>query len=152
MDVRVRFWAKVRKTATCWIWTSAIIRSGYGTFWIDGGMQYAHRLSYEWTIGPIPPGLQLDHLCRVRECVNPSHLEPVTNRENILRGFGFAALNARKTHRPQRHPLSGDNLYVRIDQHGSRLRTCRVCVNARGRRYRKRKDSTTAVESPGPEG
>ncbi len=153
MGDHVRFWSKVRKTDTCWIWTSAIIPSGYGTFWIDGGTQYAHRLAYEWVVGPIAPGLQLDHLCRVRECVRPDHLEPVTGRVNILRGVGPAAINARKTHCPQGHPLSGDNLYARVDRHGSRLRTCIKCVNARGRRYRcrKRKDPATRVETPGPE-
>ena len=98
-----RFWEKVDKTGPngCWLWTGACSRRGYGAIladFPDRRMLCAHRAAYEMLVGPIPDGLQLDHLCRNRPCVNPAHLEPVTGRENVLRGTGFAAENAAKTH------------------------------------------------------
>jgi HNH endonuclease len=86
----------------CWLWRGYVSKStGYGGLGIRGLL--AHRLIYEELIGPIPKGLQIDHLCRVRRCVNPWHLEPVTRKVNILRGEGRAALNARKTACPKGH-------------------------------------------------
>lgn len=82
----------------CWGWTGSPNGNGYGHARVDGKTYVAHRYVYQSTVGPIPEGLQLDHLCRNRMCVNPSHLEPVTHRENVLRGQGHAAINARKTH------------------------------------------------------
>lgn len=81
----VRFWTKVNKTETCWIWMGSKDWQGYGQFWIQKKLFPAHRWSYERLVGPIPVGLQIDHLCRTTSCVNPSHLEPVTQRENVLR-------------------------------------------------------------------
>jgi hypothetical protein len=80
-----RFWSKVEKDSEtgCWLWTAATT-DGYGQLWVDGRMVYAHRYSYEYHVGPIPTDKQLDHTCRVRRCVNPRHLEPVTCRENVL--------------------------------------------------------------------
>ena len=75
-----RFWVKVNKTPTCWLWIGALSR-GYGRF----GMSPAHRIAYGWLVGDIPEGLELDHLCCVKACVNPAHLEAVTHQENILR-------------------------------------------------------------------
>ena len=89
-----RFFWKVQKTDTCWLWTDSVSGSGYGQFWQLGARIQAHQIAFRDLIGPIPEGLTLDHLCRVRACVNYAHLEPVTNRENILRGVGFAARNA----------------------------------------------------------
>ena len=81
------FWSRVEKTADgCWLWTSTIVWNGYGQFRIDNRRVYAHRFAYEQVNGTIPAGLDLDHLCRVRRCVNPAHLEPVTRRENLRRG------------------------------------------------------------------
>ena len=80
------FWAKVDKTDTCWLWTSTLNWDGYGQIRMQGKMRIAHRLSYETLVGPIPGGLELDHLCKVRNCVRPDHLEPVTHAENVARG------------------------------------------------------------------
>lgn len=119
-----RFCAKftVGNRANCWLWHGAKMKDGYGNFKAAGRFVRAHRYAYELLVGPIPEGLVLDHLCRVPLCVNPSHLEPVTRRENVLRGETVAASNAAKTHCKKGHPLSGDNLY----EHGH-SRHCRVC-------------------------
>lgn len=91
-----RFVAKVDFNGRdgCWEWTGATDPTGYGRFFVDGTMQYAHRWSYETFVGPIPAGLDIDHLCRVRRCVCPGHLEAVTRRENLLRGETLAAAHA----------------------------------------------------------
>jgi hypothetical protein len=85
--IQLRFWAKVdvRGPDECWLWTAGVNPYGYGAFWVRGVMRGAHRVSYEMAVGPIPDELQLDHICRVRRCVNPSHLEPVTQLENLRR-------------------------------------------------------------------
>jgi hypothetical protein len=81
-----RFWTKVEKSDTCWLWLGVRHRGGYGRFrGADQELVYAHRWSYEHAIGPIPSGLTLDHLCRVTSCVRPSHMEPVTLAENLAR-------------------------------------------------------------------
>lgn len=85
--IAIRFWAKVTKTDTCWLWTAVTLPNGYGLVTINKRKIYVHRWSYEATKGPIPDGLVIDHLCRVRNCVNPDHLEAVTNQVNILRGY-----------------------------------------------------------------
>jgi hypothetical protein len=108
------FWEKVERSDGCWIWTGYLHPSGYGQWWLpkpDGHRAYAHRFAYEQIVGPIPDGLTLDHLCRNRACVNPVHLEPVTNRENILRGSGRSAVNVRKTECPKGHPYTAENTY-----------------------------------------
>jgi len=82
-----RFWSKVNKTNTCWLWEGTVENTGYGSFAVSHTKGVlAHRLAYELSVGEIPSGLTLDHLCRVRNCVNPDHLEPVTCAENIRRG------------------------------------------------------------------
>jgi hypothetical protein len=81
-----RFWSKVTKTETCWIWTGSDNAIGYGRISVDGRLHYAHRWSYEQARGPIPDGWVVDHLCRTPQCVNPSHLEAVTHHENNVRG------------------------------------------------------------------
>ena len=116
----------------CWTWTAARVWNGYGQFWLDGKMHRAHRVCYELIKGKIPEGLELDHTCRNRGCVNPAHLEATTHRENLRRGV---SANRAKTHCPKGHPLSGDNLYV--DPDGKR--ECRTCRAEHRRRYRAKK-------------
>lgn len=123
--ISARFWSKVEKTDTCWLWTGATVNGGHGRFGIAGDEKImAHRFAYEEMVGAIPEGLVLDHLCRVPNCVNPAHLEPVTPRENTLRGVGFAAVNAKKTHCVNGHPLLPENVYQRPDRPGRMCRTC----------------------------
>ena len=98
----------------------------------------AHRVAYEALIGPIPKGLCLDHLCRVRYCVNPAHLEPVTVRENVLRGISPPAVNARKRLCKNGHALSGRNLYLKT-RYGWPGRECRTCKRLLARRWRERR-------------
>jgi HNH endonuclease len=81
-----RFWRRVNRTDACWLWTGGTNGRGYGQLKIDGQQFYAHRLAFEVERGPIPNGLVIDHLCRTPLCVNPDHLEPVTNTENLRRG------------------------------------------------------------------
>lgn len=124
-----RLWEKVNKNGPipeyaphlgpCWVWIASLDRHGYGQLNAggeSGGIRRAHRVAYELLVGPIPDGLDLDHLCRVRRCVNPAHLEPVTNAENKRR--------SRRTHCREGHPLSGPNLYINP---ASGARTCRKC-------------------------
>lgn len=125
----VRFWEKVDRKSSeeCWVWTGAKSRAGYGNA-VSGLKRWApaHRLSYELLIGPIPEGLHIDHLCRNRACVNPAHLEPVTNKENILRGNGWSGLHARVTHCPKGHPYDEANTRHRA----SGRRGCKACQRA----------------------
>ncbi len=125
-----RFWVKVNKTETCWLWTAAKIK-GYGAFEFGGKLRLAHRLSYEMAKGPIPAGLQIDHLCRVPHCVNPAHLEAVTPRENQLRGFGVSGVNARRTMCRRGHPFDETNTYT-----WGGKRCCRTCRTDATHRYR----------------
>lgn len=101
-----RFWPKVEVTGFCWNWTGFRGAHGHGQFKVTPTTSTgAHRWAYEFLVGPIPDGMFLDHLCRNTGCVNPDHLEPVTNAENVMRGFGPAANHARKTHCPKGHPF-----------------------------------------------
>ena len=137
----LRFWPKVYLPPCeddCWLWTAAKDSHGYGQFSLGRTMVPAHRWAYESEAGPIPLGLTIDHLCRVRHCVNPAHLEPVTIGENIMRGEGLTAHNARSTHCLAGHPYDDANTYHR--SHGGR--ECRICTNRRSREYRARKGST----------
>jgi hypothetical protein len=127
-----RFMEKVEQTETCWLWLGARGHAGYGQFWLDGRLVGAHRAAYQLFVGPIPVGLTLDHLCRVRRCVRPDHLEAVTNRENILRGANHVAAQARQTHCLRGHEFAGDNLRVRQGK-----RYCQACEAQRERRYGK---------------
>lgn len=124
-----RFWAKVDRTGEHWLWTGCVVRR-YGQF----GRTRAHRYAYELLVGPIPPGYQLDHLCRTPLCVRPDHLEPVTPRENTLRGNGPTARHARKTHCIRGHALVGDNVYHTPHRpNGRECWTCKRMLRAMAR-------------------
>jgi len=117
----------------CWVWTGFIDRHGYGRFRVEGRVGktlFAHRVSYELFVGPIPAGLQIDHLCRNHPCVNPRHLEPVTQKENCLRGESPFARNFRKTACINGHPFSEENTYAR--KRGGR--DCKTCNRLNRRR------------------
>lgn len=123
MNAIDRFWTDVSfRPGSCWLWNGKTTL-GYGYFCAEGRMFYAHRFAWEQENGAIPKGLDIDHLCRTRDCVNPAHMEPVTRRENVLRGNSRNALNAAKTLCDKGHPLSGDNLYT----YPSGNRGCRDC-------------------------
>lgn len=127
----------------CWLWTGATNPRGYGHMGgSDRQTVYVHRVAYEVWVGQIPDGLQLDHLCRVKICVNPLHLELVTGRENMLRGVPFRPANIPKTHCPQGHPYNSDNTYV---GKGGRQRQCRICRLGAKRRWRSRHSSIPAL-------
>ena len=136
-----RFWSKVDflrgpvhpTLGRCWAWAAARDDDGYGVMTSWPGTNRAHRISYELTNGTIPGGLQLDHLCRVRKCVRPSHLEPVTSKINCLRGMSFAAENARKTHCIHGHAFAAENTLLTSDG-----RSCKACALERSRRYKER--------------
>jgi len=119
---------KIRRSACgCWIWVACRNNQGYGLVRHGQKTTLAHRAVYELLIGKIPPDLQCDHLCRNRYCVNPAHIELVTGRDNVLRGIGPTAENARKTHCKKGHELSGKNLSVRYDKRGKAGRFCLAC-------------------------
>lgn len=113
----------------CWGWTAATDYKGYGKLGWRGRTSLAHRVAWEVFRGPIPPDMQLDHLCRTRCCINPDHLRVCTNRENVLCGIGVTARNATATHCPRGHALSGDNLYLQ----DRTKRSCKTCRTARNR-------------------
>jgi hypothetical protein len=113
----------------CWIWTGAKSSQGYAKAIYDWRVYPVHRVLLEESLGPIAPALQVDHLCRNRACCNPAHLEPVTQRENILRGESPSAQHARKTHCPRGHAYTPDNTYRRA----SGARRCRSCTLANNR-------------------
>ena len=127
-----RFWSRVTQQGDCWVWTGYITGDGYGWAGVNGKSAHAHRLSYEQMVGEIPEGLQLDHLCRNRPCVNPYHVEPVTPRVNTMRGDAPSSLNARKTHCKRNHEFTPENTYVKKDG----ARWCRICRDAASRKHK----------------
>lgn len=137
-----RFWTQTTPAGECLIWTGTVCSNGYGAIMIDKRKRSAHRYAYELLVGPIPPGLTIDHLCRNPTCVAPTHLEPVTMAENIRRGRSPSAKNLIKTHCKRDHPLSGDNLYLR--RGGGR--TCVQCeLDAHRVRYRRGRLDPAAI-------
>lgn len=124
-----RFWPRVQKTDTCWLWTGAADHFGYGRFGHNGRVVLTHRFSYESVRGPVPAGTELDHLCRNPRCVNPAHLEPVSHRENVVRGA-----RANKETCRNGHPMTPENITAWSARNGHK--TCKLCVADRVRRQR----------------
>lgn len=136
VDRAALMWVKL-DVADCWLFTGWRCAGGYGRFWSGAKLVQAHRWVWEYLVGPIPDGLELDHLCRQRACCNPDHLEAVTPRVNTFRSRAVSTQNAVKTHCPQGHPYAGENLIVRYRPAGIERR-CRACVRETGQRYRAR--------------
>lgn len=138
---QVRFLRKITRLDKCWRWTGSLHpNSGYGRFWIEAHTdRLAHRLSYQWATGEIPQGLTIDHQCRNRWCVNPQHLRPMTNVENVMIGMSPFAINARKTHCPKGHEYTPEN----TGRAGSE-RYCKECRKIYKRQVRARKATNEA--------
>lgn len=144
IDATERFWSKVDKSGDCWLWLATTSgQGGYGHFHVSGGAkdrvrEYAHRWSYEQAKGPIPEGMELDHLCRNRKCVNPDHLEPVAHAVNHERRRGIP-------HGPRDlgpfcrngHERTPEN--TAVNKQGYKF--CRLCANESQRRYKARQQS-----------
>ena len=128
-EMESRLLAKIspEPNSGCWLWEGALSGGGYGRIFHDGKARQAHRVAYEMFSGPIPEGLELDHLCRVRSCCNPAHLEPVTRAENMLRSP--IACGKAKTHCPHGHAYTAENTL--IDNRGARV--CRECDRKKSR-------------------
>lgn len=125
------WWYSAQPVASgCWEWQGTRNTESYGRLQVNGRTKAAHRFGYEIVVGPIPPGLVIDHLCRNTSCVNPDHLEPVTNKVNILRGEGYAARSARKVSCPKGHAYDADNTW----RDGRGFRYCRACRRSRAQR------------------
>ena len=134
--LKEKLFKRTQRTSGCWIWVGHVNNQGYGRFFnrANGSHRSAHLLMYETLVGKVPRGLQLDHLCRNTRCVNPSHLEPVTPRENTLRSpVAPAAINSRKTHCINGHKFDGDNTYHPPKFPGKRH--CKVCQAGRVRAF-----------------
>lgn len=135
--IQGRFWPKVAAVGNvceCWEWTAAKLKSGYGVLGVGGRTACAHRIAYEISIGPIPDGLEIDHLCSNRSCVNPWHLEPVTHQENQRRGLAgetMAQIHRNKTHCPSGHPYDAENTRIYKG-----FRNCRACGRLHSKRWK----------------
>jgi hypothetical protein len=142
MDLVARLTSKIRidPDSGCWVWTASTRGPSdlhqYGQIRVGGRggqVRSAHRVMFELVMGAVPDDLVIDHLCRNTRCVNPAHLEPVTNRENVLRGDGHSAVNARRVVCASGHPLVGQNVLIVGPTRRRRCRTCKI-EDARRRR------------------
>ena len=149
-DDLARFWSKVDKNGPipgldtlaagrgpCWLWTGKPDRDGYGQFYVGTHRFGAHCVSYRLADGETPLDTEVDHLCRVPACVNPTHLEAVNHTTNVLRGFAPSAENARKTHCSNGHEFTPENTYTRTNH--PTWRACRICRVVRRSEYKRRK-------------
>ena len=146
-----RFWVKINKSGPppaarpdlgpCWVWLGEQLKNGYGRVRrysrnAEGQTNFtAHRVAYELAIGPIPKGLEPDHLCRVRNCANPAHLELVTHKINCLRGVSFAAQHARQTHCVNGHEFTPENTARVTNPKRDAWRKCKTCHRDRQAKY-----------------
>lgn len=130
------FWKRVERRSRdeCWPWLGTMMSNGYGELTLRQSRWVAHRLSFTLMRGDIPPGMTIDHLCRNRRCVNPHHLELVTLQENVLRGIGPTAVNARKTTCVRGHQFDGA-----CRTHGKIYRYCKTCHREKMRRLNRQK-------------
>lgn len=132
--------SKIVVVEDCWQWTGKL-EKGYGRIVYKNRQRMAHVAAYEAFVGPVPNGLELDHLCRNRGCVKPSHLEPVTKRENSRRGMSAWGINARKTHCKRGHEFTDSNTRRKKLSSGLVVRLCRECSNAADRERRARRSA-----------
>lgn len=149
VDAINKFWSRVDKSPAhlgCWLWTGYVTQSGYGQLTVNTIQFYAHRFAWLLRHGSLPDSqLELDHICRNRRCVNPEHLRVLTQRENTMLGVCPMAINARKTHCPQGHPLSPNNTF----SNGPRRnwRRCLECKKAHEKRYAQSEAGRTKVRA-----
>ena len=130
---------KISPDTECILWTGCTTKAGYGQLSVLGKRLYTHRVSYEIFVGKIEEGLQIDHLCRVRNCIRPDHLEQVTSAENTRRGSANRLATGgypRRTHCKREHALTDDNVYTYDGK-----RSCRTCI--KNRKSTKRDKSVT---------
>lgn len=124
-----RFWSKVEKSESCWLWKPNKTLTRYGCFYLNNGQMTAHRFSYAVTKGEVPEGLELDHLCSIKACVNPDHLEAVTHTVNVRR----AKITSRQKICKRGHEFTEDNTNWTKNPWGTPQRHCRACANLRAR-------------------
>ena len=136
-----KIWKLIEITSSCWLWKGSKSYNGYGQLGYNNKRFEAHRFVYELLEGKIPEGLELDHLCKIRNCVNPAHLQFVTHKENIYRGNGVTAINARKTHCIRGHEFTLENTTYYTRKGGHQERKCKSCkrINSYEERQRNKK-------------
>lgn len=135
-----RFWPRLMQSGDCWLWTGTLL-DGYGQFYTVGVKRKgiaAHRFAYLTLVGDIPEGLELDHLCRTRACVNPYHMDPVTHKENMRRSPSMGAGNRSKQICKRGHPFTPENTSVAKQSYGRGVgRVCLTCARERAAAYRR---------------
>lgn len=145
MTADERFFARVAQIPNgCWLWTGGKSGVGYGQFWFDGRLRPAHRWSYERFVGPVPENLTVHHTCEVKACVNPEHLQPLTQRDNVMASDGPARRNSLKTHCSAGHLLVPPNMYK--NKYGWRV--CRACHRRWGLEAYARRKKTRSSSGP----
>jgi hypothetical protein len=135
-----RFECKIQKTEDCWFWTASQTKAGYGQFSINNYPYLAHRVAYELYKGSIPEGKVIDHLCRTPSCVNPEHIEAVSQRVNTYRGISPDAGMMKKNFCPHGHEYTPENTYIGTTQYGT-ARKCRACRRNQMRKHKAKKRS-----------